>query len=93
MLDAHLVGRTNHAIIQRALWEKEGRWKDRMEMANISWLLLACDASVQSSALRLHESVGSETYQSSFQRAFVLDCTDRRFAELCLRNDDRRPHR
>ena len=76
------VGETTRGILQAALDAKDSRYQPQSQELWQQWVLLVCDGSVQSSALRIHGNLGRESYCSSFDRAFVLDFTGRNCAEL-----------
>jgi len=81
-LGAVWVSQTSHALLQSGLDDKESRLPSFPRDLKERWLLLVCDGSVGSSALRFHDGVESESYQSSFDRAFVIDHSGKNVVEL-----------
>lgn len=78
------VGHTTHELLQYGLDEKEHVARGPKDAHGERWVLLCCDGSVESSLLALHQSLPSERFQSSFDRAFVMDHTGRRYLDLSL---------
>lgn len=79
------VGETTTDLIQDALDIKESRLAAFPAEIHGHWLLLVCDGSTGASLLRLHRHMATDSYQSSFDRAFVMDFTGKHFCELALR--------
>ncbi|MDX9981693.1 MAG: hypothetical protein RBU25_16860 [Lentisphaeria bacterium] len=80
------VGNTGRQVIQDALDEKESKYASFPEVIRDRWLLLVCDGSTESSMLRLHQDIASESYVSSYSRAFVMEFLGRDFAELNIKH-------
>jgi hypothetical protein len=84
-LDNWWVDETSDEIIQNALDDKERNvmsWCDRFDEA---WVLLVLDGSVGASMLRPHEQMMNNEYQSSFDRACVMEFDGKSYRELRLR--------
>jgi hypothetical protein len=76
------LGDTNSGLVQAGLDSKESSCAAYPPNINERWLLLLCDGSVGSSFLRLHKEMHTESYRSSFNRAFVMDFSGKAFVEL-----------
>ncbi len=76
------VGDTNSRLVQAGLDSKESSCAAYPPNIKERWLLLLCDGSVESSLLRLHKYLETESYCSSFSRAFVMDFSGKAFVEL-----------
>ena len=75
---------TNDEVIQNALNSKEnaiGKWRTEF---NGTWVLLVIDGSVSASFVRPHGKINANVYQSSFDRAFVMEFNGTTFKELRL---------
>lgn len=82
--DASWVGETTFALIQAAFDSKESRTSAFAEVVDEAWLLLVCDGSVGTSLLRLHTGIAGDSYCTSFDRAFVMDYSGKKFSELTI---------
>jgi hypothetical protein len=85
-LDSCWVDETSDEVIQNALDEKERNvmsWRDRFDEA---WVLLVLDGSVGASMLRPHEQMMNNEYQSSFDRACIMEFNGKSYKELRLRS-------
>lgn len=77
-------GRTTRQLLQYGLDEKEHVVNRLPPGLGERWLLLYCDGTVESSLLALHDQLHEDRFRSSFDRAFVMDHTGRRYSELVL---------
>jgi hypothetical protein len=82
--DSFWAGETTFDLIQAAFDSKESRTRAFAEAVDEAWLLLICDGSVGASLLRLHPGIADDSYRSSFDRAFVLDHSGKKFSELTV---------
>lgn len=78
-------GKTTQQLLQYGLDEKEHVVNNLPPELSERWLLMYCDGTVESSLLALHEQVHEDRFRSSFDRAFVMDHSGRRFSELALK--------
>lgn len=82
--DSNWVGKTSPEIIQKGLDRKKGRFEAFCDSVDEGWLLMLCDGSVGPSLLELHSEIKHEKFSSSFNRAFVMDFSGKKYAEIEL---------
>lgn len=75
--NAWWVGCTDQQMLQDTINRKAAILGGHAPKFDAYWILIVCDGNVGPSALEIHRGVTDELYDSSFDRAFVLDCYGR----------------